>query len=110
VSAELLPIGHLANARRALARFTESGSQLDAGDVLDELDELRKLLLDTETALVSLAQDARKVGNPATVRAAEALNAAAGKVWGVASQVLQPAVLRLLADSTVPSGVRRGVA
>jgi hypothetical protein len=108
--AELLPIGHLTNARRALARYVESGPQLDAGAILDDLDEVRKLLLDAESVCATLASAARNALDPATTRAANALNSAGGCLYAAATQQLQPAVLRLLADSAVPSGVRRGAA
>lgn len=108
--AELLPIGHLTNARRALARYVENGTTLSAGVILDELDELRQLVLDVERAMGSLADAARNTPHPATTRAANALSSAGGRMWAVATQELQPAVVHLMASAPLPRGVRRGAA
>lgn len=94
---DLLPIGHLVNARAAVRRYVESGSMLDAGTILDELDELRRLVDDVAQAVTSLATDARNTPHRATHRAATALSVAGAGLRTVSGE-LQPAVQRLTGD------------
>lgn len=92
----LLPIGHLTNARAAVQRYTDSGGQLDAGSVSDELDELRRLVVVTAAAVESLMDDARRVGGGAA-RACIALTHAQHHLHRAVGD-MQPALLSLMAD------------
>lgn len=92
----LLPIGHLVNARRAVQRYVETGSQLDVGTVLDELDELRRLVLDVAGALDSLGADARGTRSRPALRAVEPTAAAAALLRTAANNELQPAIHGLM--------------
>lgn len=100
----LPPIGHLVNARRAVQRYVETGGQLDVGDVQDELDELRRLVLDVAGALETVAADARITGKPG-IRAAGQVDVARARLLAAAHKELQPAVHGLMAAT-----LRRGVA
>lgn len=109
----LMPIGHLVNARRAVERYTETGSQLDAGRVADELDELRRLLDAVAAAFDSLATDARVTPGLAQRRhsrvpsAADEVAAIAERVRQLVAENVRPAALRLLGEAAT---TRRAVA
>ncbi len=92
----LLPIGHLVNARKAVQRYVEAGGQLDAGALADELDELRRLVLDVAGALETFAADARGTAGKPERRAADQVDVARARLLAAANTNLQPGVHGLM--------------
>lgn len=93
----LLPIGHLVNARRAVQRYAEAGTEHTTGVVSDELDELRRLLLDVAQAFFALSADAMHTPG-APRREHTSISAVGDSVVQLVADSVQPVALRLVAD------------